>query len=425
MNTIQLEPARLEGEISIPPSKSLAHRALICAGLAEGVSTIERVALSEDLLATLEGIQALGAKILERKKDSEGTFSLAIQGAGYPKKASDSIHCRESGSTLRFLLPLAALLDEKITLTGAEGLARRPLDLYYDLFKKQGLSFSEQRGLPLVIQGRLKPDRFELRGDVSSQFVSGLLFALPLLEGDSTLVLTSPLESRAYVDLTLWMLEKSGIEIEHQDDGCFRIPGGQKYKPFRYRVEGDYSQAAFWIVGGLLGGDICCRGLNFSSLQGDKAILEIAREMGGVLRTEGELLQVKKSLTRGTILDASQYPDLIPILSLLAARSRGETRIINGKRLRIKESDRLHSTAAVLGRLGANIRELEDGLWIQGVSKLQGGATVDSFNDHRIAMMVAMASLACEAPIVLTNAQAVGKSYPDFWETFRKAVKHG
>jgi 3-phosphoshikimate 1-carboxyvinyltransferase len=273
--------------------------------------------------------------------------------------------------------------------------------------------------LPLNIEGQFKPGNFAIEGNISSQFISGLLFSLPLLDGDSKIIITTNLESKGYVDLTLDMLNRYGIEIINNGYKEFIIKGNQRYKGRDYRVEGDYSQAAFWLVGGILGEEITSRNLNLESLQGDRVIIDIINKMGGTITLDETFIKTIASNTKGIIIDASQCPDLVPVLAVLAALSNGQTKIVNAARVRIKESDRLNAIATELNKLGADVREFDDGLVINGKDSLIGGV-VDSWNDHRIAMALAIASIKCKDEIIIKNSEAVKKSYPHFWEDFKK-----
>ncbi len=421
MNSIKIEPANLQGQIRIPPSKSISHRAVICAGLAEGRSRIENLIFSEDIAATLNGMSMLGTKAVGPATAEEGEpYTVEIAGTPDLRLSGETIDCHESGSTLRFLLPLALKTGRKVTFTGQGKLVERPLAVYYQMFEEQGLTYHTSGGfLPLTVEGSLKAGSYQVKGNVSSQFITGLLFLLPLLNEDSRIIVTTDLESRGYVDLTLDVQEKFGIEIENKDYREFLIKGRQKYQSCRYRVEGDYSQAAFWLAAGALGGRIDLLDLNPDSLQGDRVILDIAQGMGAKLQKHNNGVRVFPAPTHGTVIDAGQCPDLVPILTVLAALSKGTTRIINAARLRIKESDRLKAMASELNKLGANVQELEEGLLVEGVESLHGGA-VDSWNDHRIAMALAVASIRSTGPVLLTGFAAVKKSYPHFWSDFAK-----
>lgn len=421
MSDIKVTPRTLKGEVNIPPSKSISHRAIISASLSNGKSEISNVAFSDDIIATLEAMKSLGVEVLDIKEETSHTSKVTINGTDNLKLINNTIDCFESGSTIRFLIPLVTLPGEEVTVTGRGRLVERPMETYYDIFDKQNIKYKTTDGkLPVTIEGKLKPEIFEMRGDISSQFITGLLFTLPLLDGDSKIVITTELESKGYVDLTLDMLKKFDVEIENNNYKEFIVKGNQKYSAHDYKVEGDYSQVAFWIIAGVLNGEIKCNDLDLGSLQGDKVVLDIVKEMGGDLEAKDDYVIAKKSKTKGTVIDASECPDIIPILSVLAAVSEGETRVINGKRLRIKESDRLNSTATIINDMGGNVKELEDGLIIKGVEKLKGGVTIDTYGDHRIAMALGVASSVCEEPIVITNSHVVSKSYPNFWEDFTK-----
>ena len=411
----------MAGTIAIPPSKSLSHRALICAGLSQGKSILGNILPSQDILATCKALESLGVKIdWEKEQNNKDIHPITVKGQSYPRAIHKEINCRESGSTLRFLIPLAALTGEKIRFIGQGKLGQRPLEPYYEIFQQQNIRYrTTQGGLPLTIQGKLQPGIYSLRGDISSQFITGLLFALPLLDGDSTIILTTPLESKGYIDLTLDTLEKFSLDIENQNHQKFIIKGNQQYKAKDYSIEGDFSQGAFWLVAGTLGGEIQSTHLNPQSLQGDRVIVDILRQMGGDISQRAQTILAKPSLTKGITIDAAHCPDLVPILAVLASLSQGNTRIINAQRLRIKESDRLKAISTELNKLGAQVEELPDGLIIQGRENLQGGE-VDSWNDHRIAMALAIASIKCKEPVIMTNSEAVTKSYPYFWRDFEK-----
>ena len=318
---------------------------------------------------------------------------------------------------MRFLIPIVLLTGKEFTFIGQGRLAQRPLTPYYKIFKEQNIKYSSDEGLPLTVQGRLKTGIYKVPGNVSSQFITGLLFALPLLNGDSKIVVTSELESKAYVDLTIDVLSKFSVKIENVGYSEINIVGNQQYKARNYKVEGDFSQAAFWLVAGILGEEILCDEMNINSLQGDLAIVDLIVRMGGDISIKEGKIKTKKSKTHGIIINASECPDLVPILAVLASLSEGTTKIINASRLRIKECDRLKAMATELTKLGGDVVETEDGLIIQGVEKLNGG-TVDSWNDHRIAMALSVASIRCRQPVILTNSACVKKSYPKFYKDF-------
>ena len=419
---LKIKPSILNGKIEIPPSKSYSHRAVIAAALAENSrkSKIDNLKFSVDIITTTDIMENWGAKI---KRFESALEIIGNDGKVVPK--DKYVQCNESGSTIRFLIPIGITDENELVFDGKGKLVDRPLDLYYRIFDKQGIFYKNENGkLPLTVNGKLKAGNYEIDGNISSQFITGLLYALPLLDGDSKLTINKNLESKGYVDLTLEILKLAGIEIMNNDYKSFDIRGNQIYKPFDYTVEGDYSQVAFWIVAGIISAnkdnEIKCLHVNKNSLQGDREIIEIAQRMGTKLEISDDYVIVKPSKTKGTVIDISQCPDIGPILTVLGALSEGETRIINGERLRIKESDRITSIKTELNKLGANVTEEGDSLIIQGVENFNGGVTVNSWNDHRIAMSLAIASTRCEKEIILEEAESVRKSYPHFWDDFVK-----
>ncbi len=419
MTTLRLQPAQLTGSIQIPSSKSMGHRELICAALAQGESKVSNISPSKDITATVEGLSALGAKFTLSK---DGRRSSYLVSGGYPRVKKTELDCGESGSTLRFLLPLGALTNEEIVFTGGGALPTRPLEPYFKIFKQQGIFYQPlgADNLPLKLKGALQSGAYTLPGDVSSQFISGLLFALPLLPGNSTLDIEGKLESQSYVEMTLAALKKYGILIKHTSYKHYTILGKQHYKATTSQVEGDFSQAAFWLVAGTIGSPVKACGMNMASLQGDKAIIKLVRKMGGSVVEDKGSLRVTPALTEGTTIDATNCPDLVPVLTVLASLSKGHTEIINAGRLRLKECDRLTAMAQSLNKIGGRILEKPEGLSIEGVESFTGG-TLDCWNDHRIAMSLAIASIRCKAPLILTGTECVAKSYPDFWEDFQQA----
>jgi len=412
MSDITITPATLMGNICIPTSKSVSHRAVICAALAEGTSKLSGILVSDDLIVTIAAMEALGAVI----RQEEG--NLFITGTDCKKPLHTAIDCNESGSTLRFLIPLG-LNGQTMTFSGRGKLVERPLHDYFNILNEQRIPYQMTDGhLPLSVTGVLKPGTFHLRGDVSSQFVSGLLFALPRLEADSSIIITTEMESKGYIDLTLSMLARFGINIINQNYQEFIVPGNQKYQSTDYHAEGDYSQVAFWLAAGTLGSPIRATGLNLNSLQGDKVIVDLIKEMGGKLTQKDNAIEASPAITKGIVIDASQCPDLVPILTVLAAVSDGTTQIIRAGRLRIKECDRLQAMTQELNKLGADVEEHEDSLTIHGRPYLTGGV-VHSWHDHRIAMALGIASIACQKPVTITHSECVSKSYPDFWRDFQ------
>ena len=419
---IKIKPSTLNGKIEIPPSKSYSHRAVIAAALAESgkKSTIDNLKFSVDITTTTDIMENWGAKI---KRFESALEIIGNDGKVVPK--DKYVQCNESGSTIRFLIPIGITSENELIFDGKGKLVDRPLESYYRIFDKQGIFYKNEKGkLPLTVNGKLKAGNYEIDGNISSQFITGLLYALPLLDGDSKLTINKNLESKGYIDLTLEILKLAGIKIVNNNYKSFDIKGNQIYKPFDYTVEGDYSQVAFWIVAGIISAnkdnEVKCLHVNKNSLQGDREIIEIVERMGASLEIFDDYVIVKPSKTKGTVIDISQCPDIGPILTVLGALSEGETRIINGERLRIKESDRITSIKTELNKLGANVAEEGDSLIIQGVEGFKGGVTVNAWNDHRIAMSLAIASTRCEKEIILEEAESVRKSYPHFWDDFVK-----
>lgn len=418
MADLKIYPSKLKGEVKIPPSKSMAHRAIICAALSDGLCIIENIDYSDDIIATIDAMNSLGAKIVKHKDYIE---VIGAYGSDEKPQETRIIDCNESGSTLRFLVPISLLFKGSSKFIGRGNLGKRPLTTYYNIFERQGIEYSYEEGnLNLVINGELNPGTFEVEGNVSSQFITGLLFTLPLLKEDSKIIITTEMESKGYIDLTLRAMSDFGVEIINNNYREFIIKGNQKYKARNYRVEGDYSQAAFFLCADSLGNDVLCKDLDLNSLQGDKEVIDILERMNVIFNandigvkgtTNGELAS--------TVIDGSQCPDIIPVLTSVAALTKGTTEIINAGRLRIKECDRLAAVTSELNKLGAKIIEKEDGLVVTGVEKLQGGVEVWSHKDHRIAMTLAIASTRCEEPIVIKDYECIAKSYPNFFEDFK------
>lgn len=396
---IKITPNILSGKVSVPPSKSVAHRMIIAAALTDGTSTISNIFPSVDITATMDCMKALGAKI------SFSGDTAVIEGIKkVPEKAV--LNCRESGSTLRFLIPVACALGVNAEFIGSGKLPQRPLTTLLNELPKHGASFvlpNNGENLPLIVNGELAGGRFYADGNVSSQFITGLLFALPLLDGDSEIILTSPLQSKPYVDITIGVLRDFGCEINETENGYF-VKGNQRFKPFSGAVEGDFSQAAFFYTANTLGSSIEICGLNENSLQGDKKIAEICKSVA----VNGSAFE----------LDCSDIPDLVPILSVLGCFCKGKSRITNAARLRIKECDRLAAMEDCLNKIGGKVKALPDGLEIDGVGSLKGGE-VECFNDHRIAMSMAIAATKCENPLILRGAECVSKSFPNFFEVYK------
>ena len=412
--TVTLTPGPRTGGVSIPASKSQAHRLLICAAL--GREPVELVCggPSADILATAKCLNALGADIRQTAPDRFSVRPVAAAPGGAARLA-----CGESGSTLRFLLPLVGALGAEGTFVMEGRLPQRPLAPFDTVLKEHGMTL-EQEGSLLRCGGQLRPGDYSLPGNVSSQYISGLLMTLPRLAGDSTLTVTGHMESAGYVAMTEDALRLSGIRFT-RDGQSWRIPGGQCCRlPGLCRVEGDWSNAAFFLCAGALSpGGITVEGLSLTSSQGDRAVVDILRAFGAQVTEGDNSVTVRRGALRGVTIDAAPIPDLIPTLSAVAAAAEGTTYIENAGRLRLKESDRLKSTAALLSALGGQVEEQESGLVIHGRAQLDGG-TADSWNDHRIAMAAAVAACACRGPVTVTDSGCVAKSYPRFWEDFQQ-----
>jgi len=407
---LTIKPARLHGSVSVPPSKSAAHRAIIAAALADGCSRIKNIDLSSDIRATIGACHALGIDI-QMNDDALNVIGGRLRLTGAP------IDCAESGSTLRFFIPVACTLDGEKVFTGRGRLPMRPVDAYLHIFDTQGIHHTRPPGynLPLTVSGTLRSGEFRVDGRVSSQFVTGLLFALPLLEGDSGITVIGGFESRGYVDMTVDTLRRFGVEIG--GGGKFTIRGGQKYRPQTICVEGDDSQAAFFLVGGAISGSIRVEGLNENSLQPDRVIVDILRRMGADIASEGGALVSRPAKLHGVAIDVSQCPDLVPPLAAAAAFAEGETHITGAARLRIKESDRLHALAQNLSALGIRADEQPDGLIIHGGRPT--GGDINSFGDHRIAMAFSVAAASATGPVTIHGAESVKKSYPKFYNDYK------
>lgn len=414
MSAIKITPTKLQGKVKVPPSKSMAHRAIICASLSKKCSRIDNIEYSKDIEATIKAMEALGTKI------EKYSNYLIINGSSTFSKKECLIDCEESGSTLRFMVPISLVTENKVHFIGSGNLGKRPLDTFYEIFDNQKIKYTYQEDiLDLKIEGQLEAGKFKIPGNISSQFISGLLFSLPLLNQDSVIEITSPLESKGYIDLTIQMLNTYGIKIINNNYQSFEIKGNQEYSGQDYRVEADFSQAAFYLVAGAIGNDVTLLDLNLNSLQGDKAIIGFLKQMNAVIKETPEGIKVVKADLKGIVIDGSECPDIIPVLSVACSIAKGKSEIINAKRLRIKECDRLVATTAQLNILGANITELPQGMDIVGTTQLIGGSCL-TYNDHRIAMMLAIATTICKQPVIIDNKECVQKSYPSFWEDYVK-----
>ena len=409
MMKVKVSPAPLTGKIPAIASKSDAHRVLICAALSSEPCELILGTSSEDIEATARCMRALGAKI---EKSEDG---LTVIPGEIPQKAV--LDCGESGSTLRFLLPVAAAVCSNAQFTGQGRLPERPIGELMQAMEQNGVQFSAPK-LPLQTEGKLKSGVYKLPGNISSQYITGLLLALPLLAGDSEIVLTSALESAAYVDITLHALERFGIDVKKSEQGYF-IRGGQRYKsPREIRIDGDWSNAAFFLVAGATGKAVTVTGLDMDSPQGDKKICDILHSFGAEVSVCDDEITVSPAPLTAQTVDMTEIPDMLPALAVLAANAEGESVFTGAQRLRIKESDRLKTISEMINSLGGRCRETEDGIIVTG-KKLAGGR-VNGSGDHRIVMAAAAAATVCEGEVVIEGSQAVNKSYPTFFEDFTK-----
>lgn len=398
-----VHPGRLSGSVPAIPSKSAAHRLLILAALAGEKTEIACPAVSKDILATADCLRALGTDVARHSWGFSVTPGKAPKGADLP--------CGESGSTLRFLLPVAAALGVEATFHLEGRLPQRPLAPLDGQLTARGVTLTRPTEDTLRCAGQLTPGDFTLPGNVSSQYVTGLLLALPLLSGASTLTVTGQVESAPYIALTEEALSQFGA-LPEKTNWQYEISPRRYQSPGKARVEGDWSNAAFFLAAGA-----SVTGLNEQSRQGDRAILELLQRFGATVREQEDTAAVSWDQLHGIDIDASAIPDLVPILAVLAAVAEGKTRIFNAQRLRLKESDRLTAVAALLQNLGGSVEVTADGLLIEGTG-LSGGR-VESFSDHRIAMAAAVAGTLASQPVTIHGAGAVEKSYPGFFQDFQ------
>ena len=398
MSIIKISPSPLKGEITLPPSKSVTHRALICAALSGGKCKLSPVDMeSQDIQATMGALETLGAAF-----HFNGDVLFADGSGMFKSDREQIIDCNESGSTLRFLLPLAAAGGVSARFEGKGRLPERPLDIFHDILPLHGVKMSGKT-LPLQIDGRLLPGEYKIPGNVSSQFISGILMALPILSGESVIKLTSPLESAGYVDMTVDVMKQFGADVECREN-YYRINSGQNFIPRDFEIESDWSQAAFFIAANFLGSDVDIQNLNPDSSQGDKEIANIIKNFTA-------------NQSDDIVINCAQIPDLVPAIAVCAAKRPGKTLISGGERLRIKESDRIKAMCDGLKSLGCGVLEKPDGMEIIG-SKLRGGF-VNGCNDHRIVMAFSVLASSLNESVTISDCESVKKSYPNFFKEFR------
>ena len=419
MADVTLRRSRVSGEVRLPPSKSAANRALLAAALSKTPCTVSPIDRSADMEAMLRGVEALGAKAIFEN----GAVRFA---PGARPDAPITVDCGESGSALRFLIPVFAALGAEATFIGRGRLPERPIGLYAELLPAHGAKVETAGGLPLTVSGKLESGVFSLPGNISSQFITGLLFALPLLPGDSEIRLTTALESKGYVDLTRGILAEFGVQVTETETGWL-VLGNQNYAAEGLDVEGDWSQASFFLsLAALTGGPVRLLGLRPDSAQGDKRCVELWRKFGlDIVEKDGVYIAENRRIAEpfrglsGLRIDASQIPDMVPALSVTAAFARGETVIYNAARLRIKESDRLAAMESALSAIGAQVKAAPDGLVILGRETLPGGRA-EGRNDHRVVMALAAAGCASEEGVTVTDAESIRKSYPGFFRELHR-----
>jgi len=415
VDLIVRETGSLAGSVKAPSSKALTHRALVAASLSDGRSRIKNPLICDDTLATLDACHMLGAEISQSEN-----AAFEVQGRSKPLTPSDMINCRDSASTMRFLAPVCALADGVTVLTGGESLRGRPMEPLLQALRQLGVQCHSVRGdgcPPLVIfGGGIEGGRASIRGDISSQFISGLLFALPMARVDTSIVLSTPLESRPYVNMTCDILLKHRVKIEVQQDySGFRVPCGQRYLPSDHSIEGDYSSAAFLMAtAAATGSHVRIRNLWENSLQGDRLMVSVLEKMMVQIAVGRDFVEVRG--TRGleaVDIDLRHNPDLVPVCTVLVCLAHGKSLIRGVKRLRFKESDRTAALVSELRKLGADVNAFDDVIEVDGGKKLRG-AELDSHGDHRIAMACLVAALKAEGTTVVHGVECINKSYPDF-----------
>ena len=405
---VKIYPSKISGRVKVPSSKSVVHRALIASSLSSKESIISNVDFNEDIYATISALKSLGAKITTTDN------TISIVGFDLSNKLDVvEIDANESGSTLRFIIPLASYLANKVIISGSERLMERPLNIYQDLYIDENLIFKD--GAKKEIIGSLSGGHYQIDGSVSSQFISGLMFLLPILAQDSKIEVLPPFESKPYVDLTIETLKKYNINITSKGDTYF-IKGGQSYLPYNLSAEGDYSQAAFFAVLGAINNEVVIENLNLDSVQGDRAILAMLLSLNVKIEELDQAVKVYKSNASSKTIDIANTPDLGPILCVLGLFSEAYIKLINVKRLRIKESDRLLAIKSQLEKIGAKVILEENSITIFKLDKfLDKEIVVSGENDHRIVMAMAIAATSLKAPLIINGADAINKSYPNFF----------
>lgn len=408
-----IHPSQVSGEVRPPCSKSYAQRALAAALLSDGETTLSNIELCDDTRYAMNVITGLGAYVRQT-----GPTEYVIRGGLAP--ITDTINTGESGLATRLFTPIAALCDRRMTITGTGTMLRRPIGMMIDPLRNLGVQVRSNGYLPITVQGPLRGGETDVEAYVSSQFLTGLLMSLPLAEGDTILHVEQP-NSLPYLAVTVDLASKFRIRMEHNGFREFFIPGGQHYHPAKLHIEGDWSSAAFMLVAGAIAGEVTAKRMNTLSLQADLAIIQALTKAGAVIITTPDEITVRKRELTGFDFDATQRPDLFPILAVLGANCEGTTHIRGVNRLVYKESNRAEAIVSEYTKLGMDVALEDDVMTVRGGS-LSGG-TIDSCNDHRIAMAAAIAALAASGPVTITNAQAVTKSYPRFWDDLDSIIR--
>ena len=408
-----IHPSQVSGEVRPPCSKSYAQRALAAALLSDGETTLSNIELCDDTRYAMNVITGLGASVRQT-----GPTEYVIRGGLAP--ITDTINTGESGLATRLFTPIAALCDRRMTITGTGTMLRRPIGMMIDPLRNLGVQVRSNGYLPITVQGPLRGGETDVEAYVSSQFLTGLLMSLPLAEGDTILHVEQP-NSLPYLAVTVDLASKFRIRMEHNGFREFFIPGGQHYHPAKLHIEGDWSSAAFMLVAGAIAGEVTAKRMNTLSLQADLAIVQALTKAGAVIITTPDEITVRKRELTGFDFDATQRPDLFPILAVLGANCEGTTHIRGVNRLVYKESNRAEAIVSEYTKLGMDVALEDDVMTVRGGS-LSGG-TIDSCNDHRIAMAAAIAALAASGPATITNAQAVTKSYPRFWDDLDSIIR--
>ncbi|MBE7038683.1 MAG: 3-phosphoshikimate 1-carboxyvinyltransferase [Ruminococcaceae bacterium] len=398
--------------ITAPPSKSYSHRMILSASLANGVSQIENVLFSKDINATLDCAKNFGANVFT------GDDFVKITSGGKTIKEGE-FFCNESGSTLRFIIPILAAMGIKARVFGSKTLMERPLDVYTDLFCEHNMDFEYKKGEYFDVLSPLIGGEYNIRGDISSQFLTGLLYALPLCNKDSKINITTSLLSKPYIDITLDVLKKSGIEIENDNYKTFKIKKNQKFSPINAPVPGDFSQSCAFIAAAVFNGEIELLNLDAKSVQGDKKVIEYTKALGGNIEVFDNKIKIKKSdLKSNLTFDISDCPDIAPVFSVICAHAEGETILKGTKRLKIKECDRESAIVKTLNKLGVKTIAGDDFIKIYGSQKPFKGGEFETFNDHRMAMALSSAAIVTDGKIILDDSKCVDKSYPTFYNDF-------